>query len=154
MTQGDCTSLDLPWWNVALSHHLNVDCQFGFCWYKIGMVHIYSWESLLLLHCLPAMANNASNTDSLYNDTRGLNQPGWQKLAAFGEGINDHKNFRQARVHYFDNKCVVIARNCRSAHWTLCIYHILVHFFCPKSTVFDPKSPFLPKDFQNVRISQ
>ena len=88
MTQGDCTSLDLPWWNVALSHRLNVDCQFGFCWYKIGMVHIYSWKSLLLLHCLPAMANNASNTDSLYNDTKGLNQPGWQKLAAFGEGIN------------------------------------------------------------------
>ena len=82
------------------------------------MVHIYSWESLLLLHCLPAMANNASNTDSLYNDTRGLNQPGWQKLAALGEGINDHKKFRQARVHYFDDKCVVFARNCKFAHLT------------------------------------
>ena len=32
----------------------------------------------------------------------------WQP---FGEGINAHQNFRQPRICYFREKCVVFARN-------------------------------------------
>ena len=41
----------------------------------------------------------------------------WQH---FGEGKKDHKNFRQARVYYFRDKCVVFARNCKFAPLTQC----------------------------------
>ena len=52
----------------------------------------------------------------------------WQH---FGEGKNDHKNFSQARVYYFCDKCVVFARNCKFAHFcVICkICHISVHLF-------------------------
>ena len=42
--------------------------------------------------------------------------PGWQKLAAFRRGQNGHENFRQARICYFRDKCVVFARNCKFAN--------------------------------------
>ena len=37
----------------------------------------------------------------------------WQP---FGEGKNGHKSFRQARICYFCEKCVVFACNCKFAN--------------------------------------
>ena len=57
-------------------------------------------------------------------------------------------------VFYFRNKCVVFARNCKFAHLTQCNMQYIPYIsalFCPNNTVFDQKSPFLPKDFKEVR---
>ena len=34
----------------------------------------------------------------------------------FGEGKNGHRNFRQVRIYYFRDKCVVLAHNCKFAN--------------------------------------
>ena len=39
----------------------------------------------------------------------------WQP---FGESKNGHKNFRQVRIYFICNKCVVFARNCIFANLT------------------------------------
>ena len=60
----------------------------------------------------------------------------WQP---FGEGKNGHKSFRQARICYFRDKCIVYVCNCKFANSTqynitaltavICnIYHVVVHF--------------------------
>ena len=64
--------------------------------------------------------------------------PGWQKLAAFRRGQNGHENFRQARICYFRDKCVVFARNCKFANSILMIcniYNEIVHLFPNKHCV-------------------
>ena len=56
-------------------------------------------------------------TYSIVELSTSCNQGGrsWQH---FGKGKNDHKNFCQARVYYFRDKCVVFARNCKFANLT------------------------------------
>jgi len=49
-----------------------------------------------------------------------LGAQGGRSWQHFGEGKNDHKNFRQALFYYFRYKYVVFARNCKFAHLTLC----------------------------------
>ena len=50
------------------------------------------------------------------NSIKHLLRPGWQKLAAFRREQKWPQNFRQARICYFHDKCVVFARNCKFAH--------------------------------------
>ena len=42
--------------------------------------------------------------------------PGWQSWQPFGAGKNGHKIFRQMRIYYFCDKCVVFAHNCKFAN--------------------------------------
>ena len=60
----------------------------------------------------------------------------WQH---FGEGRKDHKNFHQARVYYFRDKCVVFARNCKFAHLT----QYDMQFIPYKSALFAQETLFL-----------
>ena len=45
-----------------------------------------------------------------------LGAQGGRSWQHFGMGKNDHKNFRQARVYYFCDKCIVFACDCKFAH--------------------------------------
>ena len=45
-------------------------------------------------------------------------EAGWQKLAAFRRGQKWPYNFRQARIHFFRDKCVVFARDYKPANLT------------------------------------
>ena len=76
-------------------------------------------------------------------------RPGSQKLAAFGEGKNGHKNFHQVRICYFCDKCVVFVRNCKCANLTQDIYHVIVHLLSTKHN-FNPKKFFCPKSSKIV----
>ena len=92
-----------------------------------------------------------SLTYSIVELSTSSNQGGrsWQH---FGKGKNDHKNFRQARVYYFGDKCVDFAGTCKFAH-LLCIrttHNILVHFFAQTTLFLTQKALSLPKDFQEV----
>ena len=44
--------------------------------------------------------------------------PGWQKLAASRRGQKWPKNFRQSSIYFFDDKCIVFARNYKFANLT------------------------------------
>ena len=48
----------------------------------------------------------------------GGNAQGGRKWQPFGEGKNGYKNFRQVRIYYFRDKCVVFASNYKFANLT------------------------------------
>ena len=81
---------------------------------------------------------------NLGNKENGMFQGG-RSWPPFGEGKNGHKSFRQARICYFRDKCVVFARNCKFASWIhydmQYIPYLIVHFL-PKKHCFWPQKPF------------
>ena len=82
---------------------------------------------------------------------------GGQKLATFGKGKNNHKNFGQGRIYYFRDKWLVFERNCIVANLN---QYNMRYMSCnsthlAQETLFlTLENIFLPKDFQNVRKSQ
>ena len=82
---------------------------------------------------------------------------GGRSWPPFGEGKNGHKSFRQARICYFRDKCVVFACNCKIANliqynmqYVPCYTSALL---AQKTLFLTQKSIFLPKVFQKVRKS-
>ena len=47
-----------------------------------------------------------------------ISAQGGRSWQPFGEGKNGHANFRQARICYFRDKCVVFARNLKFSNLT------------------------------------
>ena len=43
-------------------------------------------------------------------------EQGGRSWQPFGEGKNGHQSFRQPRICYFRDKCIVFARNCKFAN--------------------------------------
>ena len=78
----------------------------------------------------------------------------WQP---FGEGKNGHRNFRQVRIYYFRDKCVVFARNSKFENLT---QYNMQYIPCnsallsQKTLFLTQKGTFLPKDLQKVRKSR
>ena len=72
----------------------------------------------------------------------------WQP---FGENKNGHKNFRQVRIYFIRDKCVVFARNCKFANLTQYNMQNIPcnSAFLAQETLFlTKKNTFLPKDLQ------
>ena len=78
-------------------------------------------------------------------------------MAAFGEGKNGHKIFRQTRIYYFRDKCVVLPRNCKIANLTQYNMQYIPYnsaLLARKTLYLTLKSTFFSKDFQKVRDSR
>ena len=78
-----------------------------------------------------------------------INPPGNKKILTKAQwthqGREWHKNFRQTRIYYFRNKCVIFSRNCKLENLTRHDMQYIQCTSCSRNTVFDSKkSTFLP----------
>ena len=81
---------------------------------------------------------------SLVLDTRFFmtQDQGCRSWQSFSEGKNGPKMFRQERIYYFRDKCVVFARNCKFSNWT---QYDMQYIPC-NSTLHSQETLFLTKE--------
>ena len=82
------------------------------------------------------------------------NPPGGRNWQPFVEGKNGHENFRQTRIYYFRDKCVVFARKSKFENVT---QYNMQYIPCNSALLAQetPKTAlFLPKYFQKVLNSR
>ena len=85
------------------------------------------------------------------------NPPGGRNWQPFVESKNGHENFRQTRIYYFRDKCVVFARKSKFENVT---QYNMQYIPCnsallARETLFlNQEGTFLPEDFQKVPKSR
>ena len=155
----------IPLWTMLFLRHQQ--CHTG-CDQGVGATSALSNQleprattEVLLFATIPPLQQLFTYLNSIleiYPKIENLVPPSrWQKLAAFRRTQKWSQNFRQARICFFRDKFIIIARNCKFAnliHYNLQYIPCNSAFLAQEVLNLSKKAFVLPKVFQKVRKSQ